>query len=66
VAIMARSFQIPAVVGTKNATGEIKNGDLLVVDGNEGIVEVNPAEDSLKNYEQKQLQWKKEQSDLGN
>lgn len=65
VAIMARSFQIPAVVGTKNATGEIKNGDLLVVDGNEGIVEVNPAEDSLKNYEQKQLQWKKEQSDLG-
>ena len=65
VAIMARSFQIPAVVGTKNATGEIKNGDLLVVDGNEGIVEVNPGEDSLKNYEQKQLQWKKEQSDLG-
>lgn len=65
VAIMARSFQIPAVVGTKNATGEIKNGDLLVVDGNEGIVEVNAAEDSLKNYEQKQLQWKKEQSDLG-
>jgi len=65
VAIMARSFQIPAVVGTKNATGEIKNGDLLVVDGNEGIVEVNPAEDSLKNYEQKQLQWKKSRVIVG-
>ena len=65
VAIMARSFQIPAVVGTKNATQEIKSGDLLVVDGNEGIVEVNPGEDLLKKYEQKRLQWKKEQSDLG-
>lgn len=65
VAIMARSFQIPAVVGTKDATQEIKNDDLLVVDGNEGIVEVNPGEDLLKNYEQKLLQWKKEQSDLG-
>ena len=65
VAIMARSFQIPAVVGTKDATQEIKNDDLLVVDGNEGVVEVNPGEDLLKNYEQKLLQWKKEQSDLG-
>ncbi len=65
VAIMARSFQIPAVVGTKNATGEVKSGDVLVVDGNEGVVEVNPAEDLLRSYELKRQQWKKEQSDLG-
>jgi len=65
VAIMARSFQIPAVVGTKNATGEIKSGDVLVVDGNEGVVEVKPEENLLRSYELKRQQWKKEQSDLG-
>ncbi len=40
-AIMARSMEIPAVVGTKNATETVKNGDLVIVDGLEGDVLIN-------------------------
>jgi phosphotransferase system enzyme I (PtsI) len=52
-AIMARSMEIPAVVGTKTATAEIKNGDLVIVDGLTGQVHVNPSEELIKQYEQK-------------
>jgi pyruvate,water dikinase len=39
-AIAAREYGIPAVVGTWNATNSIRNGDLVKVDGNTGVVEV--------------------------
>ena len=37
-AIVCREYGIPAVVGTRKATKMIKNGDKIVVDGNEGVV----------------------------
>ncbi|WML29144.1 phosphoenolpyruvate--protein phosphotransferase [Neobacillus sp. OS1-32] len=49
-AIMARSLEIPAVVGTKTATAEIKNGDLVIVDGLKGEVHINPAADLVEEY----------------
>jgi phosphotransferase system enzyme I (PtsI) len=51
-AILARSFEIPAVLGLSNATREIKEGDLLVVNGGEGLVLINPDEKDLFQYEQ--------------
>lgn len=39
-AIAAREYGIPAVVGTWNATNSIRNGDIIRVDGNAGVVEV--------------------------
>jgi phosphotransferase system enzyme I (PtsI) len=51
-AILARSFEIPAVLGLSNATREIKEGDLLVVNGGEGTVLINPDEKDLFQYEQ--------------
>ncbi|MBP2241021.1 phosphotransferase system enzyme I (PtsI) [Cytobacillus eiseniae] len=54
-AIMARSMEIPAVVGTQNATAIIKSNDFLIIDGDSGEVFVNPTEDMIKAYEQKQL-----------
>ncbi|MBM2849368.1 MAG: hypothetical protein HW418_2310 [Anaerolineales bacterium] len=39
-AIAAREYGIPAVVGTWNATNSIRNGDVVKVDGNTGVVEV--------------------------
>jgi pyruvate,water dikinase len=39
-AIAAREYGIPAVVGTWNATNSIRNGDIVKVDGNTGVVEV--------------------------
>ncbi len=51
-AIMAKSLEIPAVVGVEEATSKIQAGDLLIVDGSMGIVIVNPDEESLAAYRQ--------------
>lgn len=50
-AIMAKSLEIPAVVGLETVTKEVKNGDTLVVDGTHGVVIVNPSAATLKHYE---------------
>ncbi|WP_259416974.1 phosphoenolpyruvate--protein phosphotransferase [Bacillus toyonensis] len=52
-AIMACSMEIPAVVGTKMVTNDIENGVLVIVDGLDGKVIVNPTEDVVKIYEDK-------------
>ena len=44
-AIISRSLNIPAVVGTHNATKTIKDGDRIVVDGFHGLIVVNPNEE---------------------
>jgi len=48
--IVARSMKIPAVVGTDNLTKRVKDGDWILVDGYEGVVIVNPAEQTLFRY----------------
>ena len=40
--ILSRGLEIPSIVGLKNALGVIKDQDLLVLDGNNGIVIINP------------------------
>ncbi|MDT0159609.1 phosphoenolpyruvate--protein phosphotransferase [Bacillus sp. AG4(2022)] len=51
-AIMARSMEIPAVVGTKTATEEIQNGDMVIVDGLTGQVHVNPTPEAIESYKE--------------
>ncbi|MEC6749090.1 phosphoenolpyruvate--protein phosphotransferase [Marinilactibacillus sp. XAAS-LB27] len=65
-AIMARSLEIPAIVGTNNITELVSEGDFLVVDGMEGDVFVNPSEDTKKAYNDKaeefaslKLEWER-------
>ncbi|MGX4685618.1 phosphoenolpyruvate--protein phosphotransferase [Vagococcus sp. JNUCC 83] len=53
-AIMARSLEIPAVVGTKEITEFVKEGDMLAVDGSEGDVIVNPTDDQVANFKAKE------------
>lgn len=48
--IVARSMKIPAVVGTGNLTTKLRDGDWILVDGYEGVVIVNPAEQTLFRY----------------
>ncbi|WP_404454157.1 phosphoenolpyruvate--protein phosphotransferase [Virgibacillus necropolis] len=55
-AIMARSLEIPAVVGTKESTQTIKQNDIVIVDGMNGIVLINPTEEELNNYKEKQAE----------
>lgn len=54
-AIMARSMEIPAVVGTKTVMEDIQNGVLVIVDGLDGEVIVDPSEETVKAYEKKPL-----------
>lgn len=63
-AIMSRSLEIPAVVGTKVALEKIKNGDLVIIDGTEGDVFVNPSEDLVKEYEGKRADFEAYKEEL--
>ena len=49
-AIMAKSLEIPAVVGLEEATSKIKTGDTLIIDGTMGVVIINPDNDTLNSY----------------
>ncbi len=53
-AIISRSLNIPAVVGTRNATQLIKEGDTVIVDGFHGYIITNPTEEQLQFFTQKQ------------
>ncbi|MGD7009020.1 phosphoenolpyruvate--protein phosphotransferase [Metabacillus sp. 84] len=52
-AIMARSMEIPAVVGTKEATAKIQNGTMVIVDGLSGDVIIDPSSETIAAYEEK-------------
>lgn len=57
-AIMAKSLEIPAVVGLEEATIKIKTNDILIVDGVTGVVIVNPDEDTLRFYQEEKSKLK--------
>jgi len=59
-AIMARSLEIPAVVGTKNVLSSVQSGDLMIVDGLEGDVIINPTEAIVAQYRAKQEAYAKQ------
>jgi len=50
-AILARSFEIPTVVGIEHLMESVVEGDHLVLDGNSGVVYVNPPADVEKDYQ---------------
>ena len=56
--IVARSMKVPAVVGVRDLTKQIQPGDWVLVDGYEGIVILNPTQQTLFRYGQIQLQKK--------
>lgn len=53
-AIIARSLELPAVVGVKKITASVQSGDHLIIDGEQGAVFVNPDSDTIAVYRQKQ------------
>jgi len=55
--IIARSLEIPAVVGLKTATASIRSDDIIIVDGNSGTVIIRPAEDTLVRYEERKIDY---------
>ncbi|WP_025729845.1 phosphoenolpyruvate--protein phosphotransferase [Atopobacter phocae] len=52
-AIMARSLEIPAIVGTGSIVESVKDGDIVILDGLDGVVHINPTTELREDYEQK-------------
>lgn len=63
-AIMSRSLEIAAVVGTKSVTKEVKQGDMVIVDGITGDVIVDPTEDELIAYQNKRERFFEDKKEL--
>ena len=61
--IIARTLEIPAVLGLENATEVIKNDDIIIVDGNKGLVIVDPDEETLFRYEELSKQYEAQKAD---
>ena len=63
-AIMARTLEIPAVLGLGDITECVKNGDKIIVDGLTGDVIINPSEEVIAEYEAKKAKFQAEQEEL--
>ncbi len=63
-AIVARSLDIPAIVGLHHARSLIREGELLIVDGREGVLIVNPGTQVLAEYQLRQSQIEIEKKKL--
>jgi phosphotransferase system enzyme I (PtsI) len=62
--IIARTLELPCVLGLENATSQIKNDDIIIVDGLEGIVIINPEEETLLEFEQKKKDYEQRQAEV--
>lgn len=63
-AIMSRSLEIAAVVGTKSITQEVKQGDMIIVDGLTGEVIIDPTEDEVIVYQNKRERFFEDKQEL--
>ncbi len=63
-AILARSFEIPAVLGLSEVTKHVSNGDEVIIDGNSGTVIIRPDEDTKLRYARNKREWQRHELDL--
>ncbi|MDS0527208.1 phosphoenolpyruvate--protein phosphotransferase [Clostridium sp. SHJSY1] len=63
-AIMARTLEIPAVLGLGDITTSVKNGDIVILDGISGDVVINPSEEVIAEYKAKKEKFTREQEEL--
>ncbi len=63
-AILARSLNIPSIVALHHARDLIRDGELIIVDGNQGVVIVNPDKSTLTEYRLRQDAFELEQQKL--
>ena len=63
-AILARSLRIPAVVGLHGASRYIRNGEMLIVDGQRGVITISPDDMVLREYRNRQKQQSRQRKQL--
>ncbi|CAL4042046.1 Phosphoenolpyruvate-protein phosphotransferase [Buchnera aphidicola (Phyllaphis fagi)] len=56
-AIMARSLEIPAIVGATNSTNQIKNNDFIILDGINNKIIINPNQETIKKIQKIQIEY---------
>ncbi len=61
-ALLAQSLNIPAVVGLSTASKDVANGDIIIIDGENGLLVINPDRYTLANYRQIKREIKKTES----
>ncbi len=57
-AILSRALEIPAVLSVKNAMTDIKNNDLVIIDGSSGKIYINPDKNIIEEYREKREEYK--------
>jgi phosphotransferase system enzyme I (PtsI) len=65
VAILARSLGLPAVVGLRTATLELKGGERVVLDGGTGMLAINPTDAEIESYRLRQREEERAEAALG-
>lgn len=63
-ALLAQSMEIPAVVGLSDVTRQIKNGDVVIIDGDRGLVVINPGTDALDKYQKLKRKEKQDEKNF--
>ncbi|WP_097017347.1 phosphoenolpyruvate--protein phosphotransferase [Orenia metallireducens] len=63
-AIMARSLELPAVVGVSEILDIVENGDQIIVDGVDGNIIINPSDDQLASYNNKAKEYEQRKARL--
>ncbi len=62
--IMARSLELPAIVGTNNITSQVKTGDFIILDAINNNILINPSDSEIKKYKKIQEQFLAEKAEL--
>jgi len=63
--IVARAMSIPAVVGLHTITADVSGGDTVVVDGNRGLVIINPDEETISRFHETEQRFRRMEESLG-
>lgn len=62
--IIAQTLSIPAIVGMKDVTSKIKDGDMIILDAIEGTIIIEPDEETLTEYRERQIKLEEERARL--
>ena len=62
--LLARSLNLPAVVGLRDLSVQVKRGETIIIDGSEGLVIVNPKQETLQRYRNIKQLFEQQQADL--
>lgn len=63
-ALLAQGLEIPAVVGLKDISGRVQSGQMMIIDGNQGLVIIDPDPQVLANYQREKEIQSRENQDL--